>query len=81
MKLDLSVFPNPSLGDFNCTIKAENPESNKIVWQVIDIAGNLVKVASLNDFNRNARQELNLTEKGAGVYLLKVMHNNQVFTV
>lgn len=80
VKLDLSVFPNPSLGDFNFTLKADNPESNIIVWQVIDISGKLVKEGSLNDFNGNARQELNLTEKGAGVYLLKVIHNNQVFT-
>ena len=80
MSLDVNAFPNPSLGVFTFTIKTKKPESKLVSWQVIDISGKLVEEGLFADFNGNAKKELDLTPNGAGVYLLKIVHSNQVFT-
>lgn len=76
----LSVYPNPSLGEFNFSFKVEKSLDKAVTWQVIDITGKLISQGNLNDFEGNTTQKLNITEQGAGVYLLRVVNNNEVFT-
>ncbi len=77
---ELSVYPNPSLGEFNFNFKVDKASDNKISWQVIDITGKLIVEGQLNDFEGNTTQKLNVTDQGAGVYLLRVVNNNEVYT-
>lgn len=77
---ELSVYPNPSLGEFNFNFKVDKSSDSKVSWQVIDITGKLILEGQLNDFEGNTLQKLNVTEQGAGVYLLRVVNNNEVYT-
>jgi|TARA_B110000902_G_C13975115_1_gene462693 hypothetical protein len=47
---------------------------------VIDITGKLIIEGQVNDFEGNTTQKLNVTDQGAGVYLLRVVNNNEVYT-
>lgn len=80
LKAKLNVYPNPSLGEFQFTLNTEEVQSKTVVWQVIDITGKLVSEGSIADFEGATKQEMNLTPQGAGVYLLKVVYDKQVFT-
>ncbi len=80
LKVELKAFPNPSLGQFQFTIKTEKAKSKSVVWQVIDISGKLIKEGNVADFEGATTQSMDLTQQGAGVYLLKVVYDNQVFT-
>ena len=37
-------------------------------------------MGQVNDFEGNTTQKLNVTDQGAGVYLLRVVNNNEVYT-
>ncbi len=67
-----SVFPNPSNGVFNLTT-LEMYKNVKV--EVYNTLGKKVKAFSFENSNTN---ELNLTEFATGVYMLKVIANNQV---
>jgi len=77
---ELSVYPNPSLGEFNFNFKVDKSTDNEVSWQVIDITGKLIVEGQLNDFEGATTQKLIVTDQGAGVYLLRVVNNNEVYT-
>ena len=79
LNLELNAFPNPSLGEFKFTFKSDD-EAKKVSWQVIDISGKLISEGNLENFGGTTTQKLNLTAQGAGVYLLRVIHNKSVVT-
>ena len=80
LSVDLKAFPNPSLGEFQFTLKTDKTQSKSVVWQVIDISGKLVIEGNVADFEGTTTKSLNLTNQGTGVYLLKVVYDNKLFT-
>ena len=80
LNVDLKVFPNPSLGQFQFTLKIDEAKSKSVAWQVIDISGKLIKEGNVADFEGTATQAMDLTQQRTGVYLLKVVYENQMFT-
>ena len=66
-----SVYPNPSNGIFNLDIDAESVES----IEVMDMTGKIVQVELSNVANNYS---LNLANKPAGVYTVKVVSNNTI---
>lgn len=80
LNVELKAFPNPSLGMFKFTFKLDNSANKNVTWEVIDIKGKKVVSHSLNNFEGNITQSIDLTAQSAGVYLLKVIHNNELYT-
>lgn len=80
LNVELKAFPNPSLGMFKFTFKLDNSANKNVTWEVIDIKGKKVASHSLNNFEGNITQSIDLTAQSAGVYLLKVIHNNELYT-
>lgn len=80
LNVELKAFPNPSLGVFKFTFKLDNSNNKNVTWEVIDIKGKKVVSHSLHDFEGNTTQSIDLTAQSAGVYLLKVIHNDHIYT-
>ena len=78
--MQIKAFPNPSLGEFQFTLSTKEDKSLGGMWQVIDISGKIVKEGNLGQFEKQVTQSIDLSPQGAGVYLLKVVSNNQLFT-
>ncbi len=78
--MQIQAFPNPSLGEFQFTLSTKEDKSLDGMWQVIDISGKIVKEGNLGQFEKQVTQSIDLSPQGAGVYLLKVVSNNKLFT-
>ena len=66
------VFPNPSTGVFNLVYQAQ--AGNTVQLQVTDVAGRIISHYSLTANGNIQKEEINLTTRPAGVYLLKITH-------
>ena len=64
----LSVFPNPSNGQFNVSL----PEGKAYELEVVDLTGRTVKKQSVKGGN----SQLDMQGASQGIYLLKVKTNN-----
>ncbi|MEN8928657.1 MAG: PDZ domain-containing protein [Flavobacteriales bacterium] len=80
LSAELKAFPNPSLGEFQFTLKMEEATSTNLSWQVIDVTGKKITEGNLAEFNGATNQKLDLTNHGAGVYLLRVVNGKELMT-
>lgn len=68
----ISIFPNPSNGDFSITI--DKNISGSVNIEIIDVSGKVIySEAMING-------KLNISDLADGVYTLKIKNNDQVFT-
>ncbi len=80
LNAELKAYPNPSLGQFQFSLKMDEPTSKQLSWQVFDVTGKKITEGKLNEFSGVTTQKLDLTNQGAGVYLLRVINDKQVMT-
>lgn len=66
------VFPNPSTGVFNLVYQAA--VGSPVQVQVTDVAGRITTHYTVTANGNVQKEEINLTSKPAGVYLLKITH-------
>jgi hypothetical protein len=69
------VYPNPNDGSF--FISNGNTESN-IAMQVLDVQGKVI-FSNTYSMNAGAQQEISLGNVESGVYIVRIITNNQVF--
>lgn len=80
LNAELIAFPNPSLGEFQFSLNMDESTTKNLSWQVFDVTGKKIIEGNLNEFSGVTTQKLDLTNQGAGVYLLRVINDKQVMT-
>ena len=73
----LSVFPNPTTGIFHIQTNLEANETATVA--VYDMVGNAIQSVDVSDANQSV-QTLDLTGHAAGVYYVRMVINNHVYT-
>ena len=66
----ISVFPNPSNGEF--TVNMEVPDGNGLVISLIDISGKTVHNENIGHYGGTFNKTFNLQHLSAGVYTLSI---------
>jgi hypothetical protein len=78
MPLDISVFPNPNIGQF--TLEAEINNDSPVFYQLFDSQGRQIISESIAPSSALFSKNFDLGNNPAGVYYLKVIQNNQIMT-
>lgn len=74
---NISVYPNPSLGDV--TIDMNVLENSEVLVSVTDLKGKLIKNLGLERLNRgNNKVNYNLNDLESGVYILNLRQENRI---
>ena len=73
-KMDVQVFPNPSNGEFYISVNSKM----KFDLELYNITGKLVYSQKSNPADFSG--DINLTGLSKGLYLLKVINNNEAKT-
>jgi hypothetical protein len=76
----LSVFPNPTNGNFTIELKVNNQISDRATIEVINMLGQIVLSQNAELDKGKLQQEINLANVASGVYLVQVIANNKVYT-
>ncbi|MGB0523897.1 MAG: PKD domain-containing protein [Flammeovirgaceae bacterium] len=76
-KLNLTVFPNPSNGQFNLSFNQSIP---KAFIQVVDLSGKKVMNESVTSLGKSQLHELDLRLAARGIYLIQVYIGTQLLT-
>ena len=76
--LELGAFPNPA--EDNVTIQFANPTAADAILEVYNVQGQLVTSAQIDGGAQSVRHELNTHEYSNGVYLVKILVDNQFAT-
>ncbi len=72
---NVSMFPNPTKGQFNLNIK---DFTGKVAIQIIDVNGKLVSI--INDDNFNNQKTIDVSNLQTGIYIIKATGDNLKFT-
>lgn len=75
---DLTVYPNPSDGEFNLKFNLEQKGDAQIT--LFDKEGNKLYEETLKDFEGAYQKPLNLKGQKAGNYILKIIQNGKTYT-
>jgi Secretion system C-terminal sorting domain len=67
--LEVKLFPNPSAGNFQLSLQGQ-PTAQALRMSVLDAMGRVVLDRELPAFHGRANYDVDLTEAGAGFYLL-----------
>jgi agmatine/peptidylarginine deiminase len=67
----ISVFPNPSSGEFRVVLPFDNGS-----LEIMSLNGQIVRSEEIRSFD----PELDLTEMGSGMYILRIINENKVYT-
>ncbi|MEN8927250.1 MAG: S8 family serine peptidase [Flavobacteriales bacterium] len=70
----ISIYPNPSAGEFNMSIS--DPNISKANIEVFDMYGRLILTKNMN----SSTNTFDLSEFATGVYTVKINANNQITT-
>ncbi len=65
-----SVFPNPSDGNF--FVSFDVPERNTYIISIVNLTGVLLFRESLTDFSGKYSKEMNFTDFGKGIYMIRL---------
>ncbi len=71
----LKYYPNPSNGRFNLEFQLNLKK--EVTIKVMDILGNEVYKETLLDFDGNYHNEIDLTGKERGIYILQVIQKKK----
>lgn len=74
----LKYYPNPNDGKFNLSFKLD--QKDEVTVSVMDILGNEVYKEKLLDFNGVYDNEINLSGKEKGIYILRISQKKKVLT-
>lgn len=74
LKNELSVYPNPSEGEFNLILNLSSSEMVEI--SVIDVFGKLIHTESSMFHKGENTKEINLSKLSSGIYIMKVKVND-----
>ncbi len=77
-KETLSVYPNPSKGQFN--VSAKNFAEGKCEVSIYNSNGRMVYTKSFNSSNELSNYSFNLSGQASGIYIMKIQLNEQVYT-
>jgi len=77
--MNVSLFPNPSQGEFFLNIEGLNGE--KVFWQVTDARGRVVAGEEMFDNAGSVRSLVNLTQASDGMYFLQLNVNGKTGTM
>jgi hypothetical protein len=77
---NISIFPNPSNGQFN--LRMENLETEQLTISVIDATGRILNSETVNTFGQTVYQhQFNLTNQViTGLYFVRITSENSVVT-
>jgi len=74
----LSVYPNPSKGEYTVTINNGSSIYKTVALRVYDFHGKLVKTIQVNNYHAGSKIAVNLTGLASGSYYLTVTDSNKV---
>lgn len=74
----LSYYPNPNNGRFNLKFKLD--QQNEVTVKVMDILGNEVYKERIVDFNGSYDNQIDLTGKEKGIYILQIIQKKKALT-
>ena len=73
---DITFYPNPNDGKF--VLKFDVPKEVATTIRIIDTKGQSVYEQELPAFVGQYHQEINISERNAGLYLLQIVQGNEV---
>lgn len=74
--IDISIYPVPSFGVFTLTLKSDKPLLCEI--EILNEQGQVVWTNPLIDVSGDFKKEIDLSRVAEGLYLLKLIHDQQV---
>jgi len=77
-KSNLFIYPNPSTGEFYIDLGGINNSTTTI--HISDITGRKVLEQGMDTFENSAQTTVDLSTSPNGIYLVKVISGNKVFT-
>jgi hypothetical protein len=77
-KSGISLFPNPNDGKFS--LKFHSDKKSDVSVKVYDAQGKEVYSETMNDFKGDYSNQLDLSSKGKGNYILKITQDNKTMT-
>lgn len=75
---ELKFYPNPNNGRFNLKFKLD--QQKEVTVKVMDILGNEVYKERIIDFEGSYDNQIDLTGKGKGIYILQIIQKKKAFT-
>jgi len=75
---DLSFYPNPSDGKFEVNFNLSNKGNTTV--RIVDLAGKMVFQEELGNFSGNYTKQIDISDKGKGVYLLQIVQDEKMMT-
>ena len=73
-KLTVRIYPNPTLGRFNLVL-SEEPEKAPVVVKIFNMMGRQIEESTIHS---GRLHEFSLISQCPGVYMIKVMLNNEM---
>lgn len=73
----ISLFPNPSTGNFTVEFKAIQAE--KATLYVTDLTGKVILTKVLSDLNNGSRQDVKLNNIASGLYIVRVQTEKGIY--
>jgi D-Tyr-tRNAtyr deacylase len=75
-ELNVSLFPNPTAGEFKLSVKAEKPDVAEI--EIFDLAGKMVLQKTAPVKTGENQLEMNVSSLNEGIYMIKTRVNGMV---
>lgn len=75
---ELNYYPNPNNGRFNLKFKLDQPK--EVTVKVMDILGNEVYKERIIDFNGSYDNQIDLSGKEKGIYILQIIQKKKSLT-
>lgn len=76
--LQVSVYPNPSKGQFNVSLNGTTASDTRVM--VYDLQGRMVNSATLRSNGTTMNALIDLSSNGNGIYIVKVLSGSQTST-
>jgi hypothetical protein len=74
--MDISVYPNPTKGEF--TLAFDQLAKGNIAISIYGITGQIVHSESMNNFSGSYEQVIDLSAVGSGIYYLEIKTESHI---
>ena len=78
MKLELSIFPNPTRSEIN--IELEYNQKNSVTIGLYNFIGQEIFTKELNQSSGFLKEKISLTDLSDGMYFVKIMDNSRILS-